>query len=78
MNILDEIISSVRKDGNKMIPGEEIFKLYDTYGFPIDFARDIAMDAGLSIDEESFRSSMEAQRERSKGNTGNCTMSHHQ
>ena len=67
MNILDEIISSVRKDGQKMIPGEEIFKLYDTYGFPIDFARDIAMDAGLSIDEESFRSAMEAQRERSKG-----------
>jgi alanyl-tRNA synthetase len=66
MNILDEIIASVRKDGHKMIPGEEIFKLYDTYGFPIDFARDIAMDAGLSIDEESFRSSMEAQRERSK------------
>ena len=67
MNILDEIISSVKKDGNRMIPGEEIFKLYDTYGFPIDFARDIAMDAGLSIDEESFRSAMEAQRERSKG-----------
>jgi alanyl-tRNA synthetase len=70
MNILDEIISSVRKDGNRMIPGEEIFKLYDTYGFPIDFARDIAMDAGLSIDEDSFRSAMEAQRERSKGNSG--------
>ncbi len=76
MNILDEIISSVRKDGEKMIPGEEIFKLYDTYGFPIDFARDIAMDAGLSIDEESFRSAMEAQRERSKrpiiGTLKNC------
>jgi alanyl-tRNA synthetase len=70
MNILDEIISSVKKDGNRMIPGEEIFKLYDTFGFPIDFARDIAMDAGLSIDEESFHSAMEAQRERSKGNTG--------
>jgi len=67
MNILDKIISSVRKDGQKTIPGEEIFKLYDTFGFPIDFARDIAMDAGLSIDEESFCSAMEAQRERSKG-----------
>jgi alanyl-tRNA synthetase len=66
MNILDEIISSVRKNGQKIIPGEEIFKLYDTYGFPIDFARDIAMDAGLRIDEDSFHSAMEAQRERSK------------
>jgi alanyl-tRNA synthetase len=67
MNILDEIISSVKKDGNKMIPGEEIFKLYDTYGFPIDFARDIAMDAGLRIDEEVFHREMALQRERSKG-----------
>lgn len=74
MNILDEIISSVRINGQKIIPGEEIFRLYDTYGFPIDFARDIAMDAGLSIDEDSFRNEMEAQRERSRGNVGTSSV----
>ncbi|TFG36125.1 MAG: alanine--tRNA ligase, partial [Nitrospirales bacterium] len=62
-------ISSVKKGGGKMIPGEKIFKLYDTYGFPIDFARDIAMDAGLRIDEDSFHAAMEAQRNRSKAVT---------
>jgi len=77
MNILDEIISSVKKDGNRMIPGEEIFKLYDTYGFPIDFARDIAMDAGLSIDENAFQKEMELQRKRSKVHTLNPHDSRH-
>lgn len=68
MNILDEIISTVRKGGTHVIPGEEIFRLYDTFGFPIDFARDIAMDAGLKIDEDAFQREMDSQRERSKGN----------
>ncbi|MBM4145090.1 MAG: alanine--tRNA ligase [Nitrospira sp.] len=66
MNRLDEIISRVRKDGLRMIPGEEVFRLYDTYGFPVDFARDIAMDAGLKIDEDAFQREMELQRKRSK------------
>jgi alanyl-tRNA synthetase len=67
LNILDDIISRVKKEGAQIIPGEEIFKLYDTYGFPIDFVRDIAMDAGLTIDEEAFQKEMELQRQRSKG-----------
>ncbi|MBE0425524.1 MAG: alanine--tRNA ligase [Nitrospirae bacterium] len=67
LNILDDIISRVKKVGIRVIPGEEIFKLYDTYGFPLDFARDIAMDSGLSIDEEAFQKEMELQRQRSKG-----------
>jgi alanyl-tRNA synthetase len=70
MNILDEIISKVSKGGTNVIPGEDIFRLYDTFGFPIDFARDIAMDAGLKIDEDTFQREMDSQRERSKGNTG--------
>jgi alanyl-tRNA synthetase len=67
LNILDDIISIVKKEGTRIIPGEEIFKLYDTYGFPIDFARDIAMDSELGIDEEGFQKEMELQRQRSKG-----------
>ncbi len=67
MNLLDEIISMVKKEGAKVIPGEEIFRLYDTYGFPLDFARDIALDAELAIDEEGFQKEMELQRQRSVG-----------
>jgi len=67
MNLLDDIIAAVKKDGRKIIPGEQVFRLYDTYGFPADFARDIAMDAGLRIDEDAFQNAMELQRERSKG-----------
>jgi alanyl-tRNA synthetase len=66
MNILDDIMKHVKKSGLSVIPGEEIFKLYDTSGFPFDSAQDIAMDAGLTIDEEGFKREMELQRQRSK------------
>ncbi len=66
MNILDDVIAKIKKEGETVIPGEEVFKLYDTYGFPLDLARDIAMDAGLSIDEEGFQREMEMQRKRAR------------
>lgn len=66
MNKLDEIISRVKKAGTRVIPGDEVFRLYDTFGFPIDLARDIAMDAGLKIDEDGFQREMEVQRERAR------------
>ncbi len=61
--ILDSVISRLRESGAKTIPGEEIFRLYDTYGFPLDLARDIAMDAGMIIDEDGFLKEMELQRQ---------------
>ncbi|NWF52511.1 MAG: alanine--tRNA ligase [Nitrospirae bacterium] len=64
--IFDEILSNVKKEGKTVIPGEEIFRLYDTFGFPFDLAKDIAMDAGLKIDEEGFHKEMEIQRERAR------------
>ncbi len=66
MTIFDEILSRVKKSGTDIIPGEEVFRLYDTYGFPLDLARDIAMDDGLKIDEETFHMEMEIQRERAR------------
>ena len=50
----------------KMIPGETLFKLYDTYGFPVDLTGDIARERGLSIDEAGFEREMEGQRERAR------------
>jgi alanyl-tRNA synthetase len=50
----------------KTIAGETVFKLYDTYGFPVDLTADIARERGLSIDQPGFEKEMEAQRERAR------------
>ncbi|MCG6937843.1 MAG: alanine--tRNA ligase [Gammaproteobacteria bacterium] len=68
MKILEEDIMQLqgktRKD--KTISGETLFKLYDTYGFPVDLTADIARERGLEIDEQGFESCMQAQRERAR------------
>lgn len=66
MKIMDDVISAAKKSGLKLVPGDEVFKLYDTYGFPIDLARDIASDNNLSIDEQGFHREMEMQREKAR------------
>jgi len=66
MNILDNLIKELRSSGKDTIPGAELFKLYDTYGFPLDLAQDIAEDNGLKIDEEGFTKEMELQRARAR------------
>ena len=66
VRMLDDIMNAVKKAGKKSIPGKELFKLYDTYGFPLDLARDMAVDNHLFLDEESFHSEMEIQREKAR------------
>ncbi|MCE5313102.1 MAG: alanine--tRNA ligase, partial [Nitrospiraceae bacterium] len=66
MKMIDDMIALMRKDGSTVIPGAEIFKLYDTYGFPVDLARDIALDNHLQFDEEGFNKEMQEQRERAR------------
>ncbi len=66
VRMLDELIGKLKADGQSVIPGEEVFKLYDTYGFPIDLARDIAVDKRMLIDEEGFNEAMQTQRERAR------------
>lgn len=66
MKILDAAVDEFKKKGQNIIHGEELFKLYDTYGFPLDLARDIAMDNQLLIDEDGFNREMEIQRERAR------------
>lgn len=66
MKIMDEIIAETKKAGLKSVPGDEIFGLYDTYGFPLDLAQDIALDNNLTIDEAGFHGEMEMQRERAR------------
>ena len=66
MELLDEIVRYVSRRKQKMIPGKEAFKLYDTYGFPVELTREIATDNGLSVDMASFEQEMEKQRVRAK------------
>ena len=63
MALLDQAIGSLR---SKQIPGETVFKLYDTFGFPVDLTADIARERGLTIDQPGFDVAMEAQRERGR------------
>ncbi|WP_338625073.1 alanine--tRNA ligase [Agarivorans sp. OAG1] len=61
--ILDEALSELE---GSVIPGDLVFKLYDTYGFPADLTADIARERELSVDEAEFEAAMQAQRERAK------------
>jgi len=63
MAILDEALAAL--DGDE-IPGDLVFRLYDTYGFPTDLTNDIARERGLTLDMEGYEAAMSAQRERSK------------
>lgn len=60
--ILTDIIRQTLKGGLSSIPGAELFRLYDTYGFPLDIARDIASEHDLQIDEPGFHKEMEQQK----------------
>jgi alanyl-tRNA synthetase len=67
IRLLEEEINLV-KDKSKVISGDVAFKLYDTYGFPLDLTQVIAKENGLSVDEQGFEKAMEVQRERSREN----------
>ncbi|HXY95498.1 MAG TPA: alanine--tRNA ligase [Steroidobacteraceae bacterium] len=64
MVLLESAIRNLR--GEKVIDGETVFKLYDTYGFPADLTADVARERGLTIDSEGFEAAMEQQRRRSQ------------
>jgi alanyl-tRNA synthetase len=63
MEILEEAIAGL---AGKEIPGDVVFKLYDTYGFPVDLTADIARERGLTLDQEGFEQSMAGQRDRAR------------
>ncbi len=65
MALLDDAIRDL-PEGAREIPGETVFKLYDTYGFPADMTADVAREKGLGIDQGGFDSAMEAQRARGR------------
>ncbi len=63
MALLEQAIGSL---SGSVLPGETVFRLYDTFGFPVDLTADIARERGLTIDQSGFEAAMEAQRERAR------------
>ena len=66
LRILNDEVVTLRKKGLTNIPGETLFKLYDTFGFPTDLTADIVAGEGFTIDEEGFERCMEKQREQAR------------
>ncbi len=71
--ILSGIIEKMKGEGKTVIAGDDAFKLYDTFGFPIDLTREIAEEAGLSINEEEFAALMQEQKVRAREARGNVS-----
>ena len=70
MNILNGYIEELEAEKSKVLSGEKAFKLYDTYGFPIELTEEILEEKGMSVDNEEFKKEMEAQRERARSARG--------
>ena len=73
LSILSNIMRKAAQDGEKVLSGEDVFRLYDTYGFPIDLTREIAGEQKLEIDEESFVKLMKSQKERARAARANIS-----
>ncbi|WP_003541925.1 alanine--tRNA ligase [Desulfotomaculum nigrificans] len=65
-DILASLISEARAAGKTEISGQDAFRLYDTFGFPLELTREIASEQGLSVDEDGFTAAMEEQRRRAR------------
>ena len=66
MDLLDNVFEKMDASGDKVITGENLFMLHDTFGFPLDLTGDIAEDRGYEMDHDGFKSCMEAQRKRAR------------
>ena len=73
LNILSEMVEATTKAGEKTLSGADVFKLYDTYGFPIDLTREIACEQGLDVDEQGFDALMLEQKTRARAARANIS-----
>ncbi len=73
LRVLSGMMDTTLAKGEHILSGADAFKLYDTYGFPIDLTREILEEKGLTFDEETFRNLMNEQRERARGARGNIS-----
>ena len=66
LSILDKMLAETVAAGSKTLSGESVFKLYDTYGFPIDLTKEITGEKGIAVDEKAFRALMQEQKKRAR------------
>ncbi len=64
--LFDEVITKLKAENQATLDGADIFKLYDTYGFPVELTEELAEDAGFKIDHAGFEAAMKAQQERAR------------
>jgi alanyl-tRNA synthetase len=64
--LLNESVAKIKASGRAIIPGDVLFRLYDTFGFPLDLVADMARDMHLELDEEGYRRAMQEQREKAR------------
>ena len=63
LSILEDLVAKLLSEEKNILSGDDAFRLYDTYGFPLDLTKEILEEKGLSIDEDGFKQAMEVQRE---------------
>jgi alanyl-tRNA synthetase len=68
-SILKDMMDEAKNAGASTLSGEQVFRLHDTYGFPLDLTREIATDAGLTVDEQGFHDSMKKQKDTARAAT---------
>ncbi|MBQ8146657.1 MAG: alanine--tRNA ligase [Clostridia bacterium] len=73
LSILEGLVSEARKNGKATLDGADAFKLYDTFGFPIDLTREIAEENGLTTDMETFEALMKEQKQRARDARANIS-----
>jgi alanyl-tRNA synthetase len=69
LKLLNDTLAELKVTGQKIVPGQVIFKLYDTYGFPVDIVSDVVRDEDLTLDMAGFEKAMEGQRAQSRSVT---------
>jgi alanyl-tRNA synthetase len=66
LSILSSVIKKAKEQGSDTLPGEDVFRLYDTYGFPVELTEEYAEEEGMKVDQQGFEREMESQRERAR------------
>jgi alanyl-tRNA synthetase len=67
IQLFDELAARLRAQGSSVVPGDQVFSLYDTFGFPVDLVEQMASEAGFTVDLAAFEDLMAEQKERSRG-----------
>ncbi len=73
LSILSDLVRQAGEKGEAVLSGADVFKLYDTYGFPMDLTREIASEKGLDVDEEGFDALMQEQKNRARAARANIS-----